>query len=426
MNVRRAVVLFGGVIAVILSGCEGTVGTDARLADPPMAADVVEMDRAPQPYVGAVAGVRVVGEFVAHIDPLGGDSWIEMLEPGQKAVPGFRDDLRQNRDTGPFENRRSGTLRFQQDDEFSGQTETDCEAWWEEMWDQEGPGFRFGYYPPSLREDFFQTLHSGGPGGAEVSGGNRFCTGFQVRNDTGAPIQDLWILIETFRIEGVRSYVSESPRIVPDLEPGTFRALDPFSPIGVFRYGTLDWDEDEEEGEVVNRQWYFYFGDTDVQAFTLTGRIVELVSEQCGTGADDNGDGLADSGCGTFSAGAPCRSDSDCGSDSCSGGLFRACADGDPDYDEAEGEGCIGDMYYRNGVCDGAPLGAFCNETEDCLGVAGCRDSVCVPTSPTCLEEGSDGQPCELSPDFCPDLSAGATCQAGVCMTPTQQCHEHE
>ncbi|TVQ98677.1 MAG: hypothetical protein EA398_13125 [Deltaproteobacteria bacterium] len=279
----------------------------------------------------ALPALRTVGHFEGWVHPLTGEAHVSMVHPGQKsaAQPGFRDDLRQNRDDGDFESVRGGTLRFQQDESGNGSDDEECQAFWLDGW---APDWRFGYIPasmPAAREAFFTLLSTGGPGSAEVSGGNRFCTNFRVRNDKPDEVRDLWILIDQFSLSGVRSYVDVAPRTV-EIGPGEFETLEPYSPIGMFNYGRL------EPGEVANRQWYFYLGTIDPQPFRLQGRLVELLREDCTTETDDNNDGVVNSGCRQFDLGDACIIDDDCTSLWCN-----------PDTDQCDqfdcdpGDGCV-------------------------------------------------------------------------------------
>ncbi|TVR01513.1 MAG: hypothetical protein EA398_09875 [Deltaproteobacteria bacterium] len=317
----------------------------------------------------ALPGMRVIGSFEGSFDPRTLEGHIEMLAPGEKAVPGFREDLRQNRDEGDFSERRAGTLRFQQDTDRSFATLTPCQEFWVEGWTtyEEDGDWRFGYVDPPFREGFFAYLWSGNPGAAAVPDTpNKFCTEFIVRNDTGEDIEDLWILIDEFTLESARSFVDIAPRTAESAtEPGVLERLQPDSEFGMFNYGRLLADVGTGDGEVARRQWMFYLGDTEPQAFRLRGRLVELFPERCDVAGDFNGDGFDNSGCGYAAGAGPCFRDEDCLSGSCAGGQVRAC-DGDGAWNEGDGEGCRDDVFFRRGTCGLSGIGDRCFEDTDC------------------------------------------------------------
>ncbi|TVR02086.1 MAG: hypothetical protein EA398_08630 [Deltaproteobacteria bacterium] len=336
----------GALVALVfvLTSCVEMSGHDAPEPVPgtPLEGPVrdVAMERSAPVAAPALAGMRTLGTFEGFIDPRTGEAHIEMVDgnrPKSQALPGYVDDLRQNRNSGDFSNRVSGTLRFQQDEDRTFSTMAECQEFWESGWNT--PDWRFGHVPASpaaLRQQFFELLESGGPGAAAVDPGSaRFCTEFRVRNDTDEVIRDLWILIDEIRLEGARSFVDQQPRVL-EVEPGVFEGLEPFSSVGMFNYGRLEPD-DGSGSEVVSRQWMFYLGTPQSVPFTLSGRLVELLREECGTGQDDNGDGIVDSGCGTVPEGSGCYIDADCASFNCIGGV-----PGEPDTREL-------------GVCGGGP-----------------------------------------------------------------------
>ncbi|TVR02972.1 MAG: hypothetical protein EA398_06495 [Deltaproteobacteria bacterium] len=377
----------------------------------------------------ATPGLRVLGTFAGTIDPTGGPSMIHMVGTDDKsaALPGYRDDLRQNRDEGDFDQRRAGTLRFQQDEDASSSDLADCEQYWLDGWNT--TDWRFGNIPatpPGLRETFFADLATGGPGAPEPApSGNTFCTVFQVRNDTGLDIQDLWILIDEFTLDGARSFVQIAPRVVPLLaEPGVFLRLQPDSAFGMFNYGPLAADDGSGDGEVVAHQWMFYLGAITPQPFRLRGRLVELLHEDCSTTSDDNGDGLVNSGCGIFPAGNPCFTADDCLSSGCAGGQ-----PGDPGTLgscnlSSESEPCLDNDDCETGLlCDGAdpgeglpgtcsplgpslPLGAPCNSDPECT------STLCDPVAGECRQPL--GETCTTGIDCATDL----LCDNLVCTLP--------
>ncbi|TVQ97262.1 MAG: BspA family leucine-rich repeat surface protein [Deltaproteobacteria bacterium] len=355
----------------------------------------------------AVPGMRVLGEFEGWVDVGTGRAHIEMVDgtqPKSAALPGYRDNLRQNRDEGDFENRRAGTLRFWQDENPSV-TSSDmavCRNFWTTGWNDHGTEFRFGWYPPGpIRDEFlFSTLPQGGPGAAALPPSDyTFCTDFLVRNDTGEDIRDLWILIDNFvGLTDARSYLAEAPRVYLDPNAGEFVRLQPDSSIGMFNYGPLAGDAGGGDGEVVRRQWMFYLGDTDPAPFRLTGRLVELQRELCWTERDDNGDGIEDSGCGTGAAGSGCTQDADCLSGDCDGGVLG---------DFLAGGGTLG-------ACLPSPEGGACLETSDCGG-----ENACLGANRAAEQVGTCGAPGPGIGDACADDD---DCSAGRCDVVFGQC----
>ncbi|TVQ99557.1 MAG: BspA family leucine-rich repeat surface protein [Deltaproteobacteria bacterium] len=364
----------------------------------------------------AAPGLRVLGTFEGWIDPTSMEAHIEMVvgEP-KAAVPGYRDNVRQNRDEGDFSNRRAGTLRFQQDDSpaVTSTDQSTCEQFWRNGWDT--ADWQFGSVDPVFRDGVLDEIWTGGPGAAAVaSTDNRFCTEFLVRNDTGEDIEDLWILIDDFTLNDVRSYVGIAPRTVPSAsEPGTFALLEPRSEFGMFNYGRMLADDGSGDGEVVRRQWMFFFGDTPLQAFRLTGRLVELLKERCDVVGDFNGDGFDNSGCGFVEAGDDCRMDADCLSDRCFGGEIREC-DGDSAWSDGAGEGCRDDVFYRNGACEISAVDEPCFTSADCDADLACvgADAANLVPGACAWTIGPIGFPCDESDD----------CQSGYCDPWLEEC----
>ncbi|TVR01703.1 MAG: BspA family leucine-rich repeat surface protein [Deltaproteobacteria bacterium] len=346
-----------------VAGCLSADDADVRGGDEDSPAAVERLAYSAH----ALPGMRTVGQFEGWVDPRTGQAHIEMvdeLQPKSAAIPGYRDDVRQNRDEGDFENRRPGTLRFWQD-ESPAVTSSDldvCRNFWTNGWASDGEDFRFGWYPEGpIRDEFlFSVLPQGGPGAAALPPSDyTFCTDFLVRNDTGADLRDLWILIDNFTgISDARSYLADAPRVYFDAVEGTFVRLQPDSNIGMFRYGALAGGPEPGDAEIVRRQWMFYLGDTDPAPFRLTGRLVELQREVCWSGNDDNGDGVADSGCGTGWANSPCYQDADCLSGTCVGGVLG---------DFTTGGGSLGTCALSE---EGQPcrLATDCSDSLPCAG----------------------------------------------------------
>ncbi|TVR04064.1 MAG: hypothetical protein EA398_03165, partial [Deltaproteobacteria bacterium] len=110
LSTRRAL---APAIVFFLSAC-ASGGEDATVApteerSPPVAVPAEVRPELPAMSSSAAQpAMRTVGHFEGWVEPLTGEAHVSMVHPGQKsaALPGFRDDLRQNRDDGDFESVR--------------------------------------------------------------------------------------------------------------------------------------------------------------------------------------------------------------------------------------------------------------------------------------------------------------------------------
>lgn len=154
------------------------------------------------------------------------------------------------------------------------------------------------------------------------------CTRTALINRTETPIASAYTVINAINPPNAQAFagsrMSEPPRTV-ELQDGEVAILDPWSDLGTYSHGelpamgNLDSDGDAE--------WVFLMGNrpANIGQISIVGVVWLVLEETCGTGTDDNCDGLADSGCGLFPEGADCLRDSDCeGALSCVGATLNA------------------------------------------------------------------------------------------------------
>ncbi len=133
---------------------------------------------------------------------------------------------------------------------------------------------------------------------------------------------------------------------------------------GLWYYGDLDATGGSAFASTV--QWTFR--NTDATPFDFTGRIVAEYAEVCGNGIDDDCDGRADEGCGSYTT-EPCIDDIDCASGFCDPGGSCALTCPDSIQNGAETDVDCGGT--------GCPT---CADGQSCLVDSDCTSNICRDT----------------------------------------------
>ncbi len=141
-------------------------------------------------------------------------------------------------------------------------------------------------------------------------------------------------------------------------------APDPDGPGGILtQYGLWfygDIDAAGGAGDEATVQWTFR--NTDASPFDFRGRVIAEVTEVCGNGLDDDCDGRADEGCGTYPITDPCVDDADCTTGFCDASNFcgaATCSNGSQDGGET-------DVDCGGAGCPGCSDGLLCLVDSDC------------------------------------------------------------